>query len=209
MQSGRSAAPAVTGGFDRRREMGSTTHRRLVGLGAAVLLVSTMIVWHSGSASAVGPTTASLTAELERASGGKARFAVRRETGAATFAGGSLEAPLQAAAGGTPSVAARRFIDRYGPMFGVAEPSADLAEVSTFQAASGVTAVRYQQRHQGVPVLAGQIAVQMDTTAASCRPRARHFPRSTSTSTRRCRLRMLQRPPATSPPSTTGSQPIC
>ena len=85
--------------------MGSTTQRSLFGLGAVMLLASSVLSW-TDSASAVGPTMSSLTAELERASGGKAKVAVRAETGAATFVGGSLDAPLQAAAGGTPSIAA-------------------------------------------------------------------------------------------------------
>ena len=141
--------------------MRSMATRRLFGLGAAALLAATTVTWGTGRANAVAPTTSSLTAELERASGGKARIALRPETGAATFAGGSVDSPLQPAVGGTPSVAARQFIDHYGPMFGVAKPATDLTEMSTFEAGSRVTAVRFQQRYQGVPVLAGEIAVQI------------------------------------------------
>ncbi len=46
-------------------------------------------------------------------------------------------------------------------MFGVAKPATDLTELSTFETGSRVTAVRFQQRYQGVPVLGGEIAVQI------------------------------------------------
>ncbi|MEP7204477.1 MAG: M4 family metallopeptidase, partial [Ilumatobacteraceae bacterium] len=143
-----------------RAGLRSMAYRRLLGLGAAAALVGTAVSYGAPSVNAVGPTTSSLTAELQHASNGRAKIALRHETGAATFVGGALGSPLQAA-GGSPSVAARRFIDHYGLMFGVSKPVTDLTEMGSFDAGSQVTAVRFQQRYHGVPVLAGEIAVQV------------------------------------------------
>ena len=40
-----------------------------------------------------------------------------------------------------------------GPMFGVTKPATDLTEMASSDAGSQVTAVKYQQRYEGVPVI--------------------------------------------------------
>ncbi len=86
---------------------------------------------------------------------------MRPQTGAVTFIGGSDAHPLDPPHDGTPSQNARRFIDHYGSLFGVANPSTDLTELLVFNGTSGDAAVRFQQRFRGLPVMAAEIAVQI------------------------------------------------
>jgi Zn-dependent metalloprotease len=106
--------------------------------------------------------TASLMEELQAVTDGQATIAVRPETGALAFIGGSEAHPLDGSEAGTPSQVARRFIDHYGTAFGVASPATDLTELPAFAAGVG-SAIRFQQHYNGVPVLAGEIAVQIGT----------------------------------------------
>ena len=131
------------------------------------VVVGALAVWSaaavSGSAAATPPNggdAAALTAELQQATSGKARLAYSNDTGAATFAGGTEAMPLAAARAGTPAQIARGFVDRYGPLFGVADPQSDLTELQVFKSVTN-TAIRYQQRYRGIPVLAGELAVQV------------------------------------------------
>lgn len=86
-------------------------------------------------------------------------------TGTLSFAGASASQPLQRPTGAGSSAAARQFVDSYGPAFGVATPTRDLTEFRSFHGAAG-DAVRYQQTYQGVPVIGGEIAVQLAPTGA-------------------------------------------
>ena len=103
-----------------------------------------------------------LVSEL-RASG--ARIDRHAATGQVRFIGGSRARP---AAGrellghpATVAVAADRFLARYGPLFGVAKPGSGLRQVRAVSAPGGGTFVRYQQVHRGVPVLGGEITIQV------------------------------------------------
>ena len=94
-----------------------------------------------------------------------ARFAVREASDAVTFIGASADHPLQSRSGDSLAAIGRRFVDRYSELFGVGRT--DLTELTTFAGRSGTGgAVRYQQEYDGVPVMAGQIAVQIDADGA-------------------------------------------
>ncbi|HEY7626037.1 MAG TPA: M4 family metallopeptidase, partial [Ilumatobacteraceae bacterium] len=103
---------------------------------------------------------ASLSDELEQETDGRATVAIRDESGTATFVGGSKAAPLSPRRGSAAQTA-RQFVDHYAPMFGVDDPTTDLTESAEFNSPEGGSVVRYQQRHHGVPVLAGEVAVQL------------------------------------------------
>ncbi len=134
----------------------------LLTVGVVTLFVATNISWGTSAAQTpVSPSTPSLVGELQRQSGGRATVALRPETGAATFVGGSPTDPLAAPTAAPPSNVARSFIDHYGPLFGVANPASDLTQLRVFTSESGNSAVRFQQRYLGLPVLAGELAVQV------------------------------------------------
>ncbi|HEX3089486.1 MAG TPA: M4 family metallopeptidase, partial [Ilumatobacteraceae bacterium] len=102
--------------------------------------------------------------QLQDSAGGTAEIAVSPETGAVTFIGGSAGRSLEAAVGGQPTHVARQFVDQYGLLFGVVNPTSELTQMNAFTADSGDSAIRYQQTYRGVPVFAGEIAVQLDST---------------------------------------------
>src|SRR4051794_1702052 len=110
-----------------------------------------------------------LRAELQATSGGAVRFA-SRDSGDITFIGGSAQHPLQARDDGDHGdmhAIGRRFIDDYGTLFGVADSHSQLAELQAFAGPAGTGgAVRYQQTFRGVPVMAGEVAVQVDAAGA-------------------------------------------
>ncbi|MCU1391474.1 MAG: peptidase thermolysin, partial [Ilumatobacteraceae bacterium] len=116
------------------------------------------------------PAVVALAARLQRVTGGTATVAVRAGTGDVTFIGSTAHHPLQASADGDGSTAdasdaARQFVDDYGQMFGVDDASTDLTQLTVFDGQGG-DAVRFQQRYEGLPVLAGQVAVQVDDEGA-------------------------------------------
>ncbi|MEY2582566.1 MAG: bacillolysin, partial [Ilumatobacteraceae bacterium] len=139
------------------------------GLFFAASLLLVLAPTSTGVAKPISPDTGSaesLRSELQRAAGGRARIAVTPANGQVTYMGGSRAHPLSAPDGQEPSRNARDFIDHYGPLLGVANPSTDLTELTVFNADAGNTAVRYQQRYRNVPVFAGEIAVQVGANGA-------------------------------------------
>ena len=63
------------------------------------------------------------------------------------------------------SAAARSNINDFAPLFGVNNPATDLKAVSTIAGPAGPI-VRFQQTHNGVPVIGGQLVVSDNTTGA-------------------------------------------
>ena len=126
----------------------------------------------SGRGDGGGDSDTTLRAELDASAGGAAQFAARKGSGGVTFIGGSadnpLQAPLDAAdGGGDLSAVGRHFVGRYGTLFGAASGTSNLAEAAAFAGRTGVGgALRYQQMFHGVPVIAGQVAVQIDAAGA-------------------------------------------
>jgi hypothetical protein len=142
--------------------------RRLL-LSIGVLATVATLTISSGASWATSPPRSAATPlldQLQRDSGGSAEVVLGPQTGKATFLGGTNARPLAAPVAGPPSTAARRFIDQYGGLFGIANPSSDLAEVRAFTSKSGNSAVRYQQRYAGLPVFAGELAVQVGNAGA-------------------------------------------
>ncbi|MCU1360484.1 MAG: putative thermolysin family peptidase, partial [Ilumatobacteraceae bacterium] len=114
-----------------------------------------------------GKSNAALQAQLQATSGGQATIAFNDTTGDATYLGGSEAHPLQAKGGDGQEALARRFVDTYAPLFGIADASKDLQQTQSFNGDAGTGgAVRYQQTINGVPVIAGVIAVQVASDGA-------------------------------------------
>lgn len=95
-----------------------------------------------------------------------ARVGVHAGTGKVSFIGSDPGAPLQTAAaakGLLADAAAMAFIRDLGPLFGLRDPGKELKIMKQGSMADGRSMVRYQQLHQGVPVIAGEIIVNMDS----------------------------------------------
>ncbi|MFN8039999.1 MAG: M4 family metallopeptidase [Acidimicrobiales bacterium] len=102
-----------------------------------------------------------LVAELQQAGGGAVAVQRRPETGAVSLVGGSPAAPLTTERTSDHGAAARGFVDRYGPLFGVDEAGESLVEVRRTSSQAGGTAVRFEQRYAGVPVFGAGVSVQV------------------------------------------------
>jgi Zn-dependent metalloprotease len=106
-----------------------------------------------------------LIARLDHETSGRVRIAYHAETGKVRFIGADLEHTIPRSAGvaasATPELAARAFLSNYGALFGLADQARDLT-VMRAPAYAGQTFVRFQQRYQGIPVMGGELIVQVD-----------------------------------------------
>jgi bacillolysin len=107
--------------------------------------------------------------ELLREELGRARIASHDETGRVRFVGLPRGRPAAVpGTGASPVAAARAFVDRYGPAFGAGGPGQDSLQVvgtrrpDTPEGGGAAATVRLQQTHEGIPVLAGELNVQLD-----------------------------------------------
>ena len=109
------------------------------------------------------PTPASALAQTLGPSG---RLSYHTHTGKVRFVGADPSRPIPRAAGlatdADPEQAARAFLAAYGPAFGLADQGRELTLLRRRQADRGRAFVRFQQVHQGVPVLGGELIVQLD-----------------------------------------------
>jgi len=115
----------------------------------------------AATAQAGPPDRQALRSQLLQAADGRGRLAEHRATGRTRFFGTNLDRPV-AAAGGSPEAAARSFLATYGPLFGADAPGRDLRLARTKAADQGRSSVRFQQTHRSVPVLGGELIVNLD-----------------------------------------------
>ena len=94
---------------------------------------------------------------------------VRRDyhsgTGQLTFLGADPASPIEAPgaqARGGAGLQAAAFLEVYGREFGLNNPSEELALIRSIQSGLGRTSTRYQQQYRGIPVLAGELAMNRD-----------------------------------------------
>lgn len=112
-----------------------------------------------------GSVSRALVAELGRVGGSTTVVAQRPGTPFISFVAGRPDKPLTPPSGDDASKTARAFIDRYGPAFGVSSPATALREDRRGVGRVGQV-VRFSQRIDGVPVLAGELAVQVGSDGA-------------------------------------------
>ncbi len=104
-----------------------------------------------------------LVATLQDGSDGDVTIDRDPVTGAVTFVGTEAGTPLTSPteSSGDPARAAGRFVATFGPLFGAGGP-ADLERESVEPRVDGGATVRYRQQVGDVPVLAGELSVQLD-----------------------------------------------
>ncbi len=94
-----------------------------------------------------------------------ARIALHSGTGAVRMVGGSVQHPVASRAElGRPAnanAAATAFLQRNAGLFGVSDPGADLQLAKQQSASRGRTILRYQQLYHGIPVMAGDLVVDV------------------------------------------------
>ena len=124
---------------------------------------------HHQAVSAAGrdipPGLAGLVDEIESVTGGAAEVSFDAGTGKARFVRTALASPVPQPASlpatATPEQAARGFFSEYGSLFGVTNQAKQLSTSRTATVADGRSFVRFQQLHNGVPVMGGELIVQV------------------------------------------------
>jgi len=114
------------------------------------------------------PTDGALIGQLQQETEGQVRISYHARTGKVRFIGTDLEhaitQPVKLAAEATSEEAARRFLAVYGQLFGLTDQAQELTVMRTQTADRGRSFVRLQQVYQGIPVLGGELVVQMDSS---------------------------------------------
>lgn len=107
-----------------------------------------------------------LLADLRAKTAGHAEVAYHAATGRVRFIGTDLSHPIapaqRFAASATAEQAARSYAAEYGALFGLQDPARELRLRSDLASRDGRSFVRFQQVHQGVPVLGGELIIQTD-----------------------------------------------
>jgi Zn-dependent metalloprotease len=129
-------------------------------LGASIVLAALV----AGTVLAQDPGTPNRDALLVEL--GRGRVALNDESGTLRFAAGSAARPAASRARlgprANPRATARAFMSRYSSLFGIRDAARDLRITRESRAAGGSTFVRFEQQHAGVPVIAGELTVQVD-----------------------------------------------
>ncbi len=165
-----------TEGGGRRKVFGRAGEAagRLTAIAAVALFALALVV--SPAAAARGDARA---AALERRLGQGAEVKAHEETGKVRFIGTEPGEPIAAPNGASPPAAARAFLDDHAKAFGLDDASRELRVEATDDLANGRSSVRLQQLHRGVPVIAGELVVNLDARR-TCSRRAERLRRSTA-----------------------------
>ena len=131
----------------------------------AVLLFLASFCTINVSSSPLSPPDA--VQALQQATGGRVRISYHAETGKVRFIGTDqahpIAQPAQLAGDVTPEVAARSFLATYGGLFGLTDPAQELSVMRARTLDEGGSMVRFQQVYRGIPVLGGELIVNMDS----------------------------------------------
>jgi bacillolysin len=142
--------------------------RELVGLrGSLLLAVLALVAVLSGSAFAQEPDApggdARLIDQLDEAG---AKVEKHSQTGEVRFVGTSrgraIGRPDRIAADAPAGSAARAHLTRYGKLFGIRDEARELRTEKVKKAGKGRSVVRFQQIYKDVPVLGGELNVNLD-----------------------------------------------
>ena len=112
------------------------------------------------------PGDEALVDQLQQATGDGIRISYHAQTGKVRFIGTdrghSIPRPEGAQADADPEQAARAFLDIYGRLFGLRDQATELAVLRSRAADGNRSFVRFQQVYQGVPVVGGELVIQVD-----------------------------------------------
>ena len=139
------------------------THRFPFVAGAALLILAIA----ASPAVARGPAGAPTAPTVRELSGTfhGATVAFRADTGAVRMIGGTAARPAatRAELGGpaTAAAAANAFLARTATLFGISDAQQDLQVASTQAATGQRTVIRYRQLYRGIPVMAGDLVVDV------------------------------------------------
>jgi hypothetical protein len=137
-----------------------------------VLFVGQAIAASSSSAPDTGVSPQkeqnALVNQLNQLTGSKVRMGTHALTGKVRYIGvdpsNPIRQPAALSAKPTPEEAARGFLSTYGTLFGLVDQARELSVMQTKSAEQGGSFVRFQQVHSGIPVLGGELIVQVNSS---------------------------------------------
>ncbi|MFZ3065949.1 MAG: M4 family metallopeptidase [Nitrospirota bacterium] len=106
----------------------------------------------------------SLLKQLKQITSDRADIAYHAKTGYVRFIGADLQNPIPTGlpSDAAPEDAARAFLSTYGKLFGITNQKQELAVMREKTIDGNRSFVRFQQKHNGIPVLGGELNVQTD-----------------------------------------------
>ena len=133
-------------------------------------LVAGFVVCAAGAIPAIATASPSAgekrATQLEQRLGFGVTASPHQETNRVRFVGSAPGRPIPRPAGvpasSAPEALARGFLEHYGDSFGVSDQARELALEAVGEAPRGRSSVRFQQRVDGVPVLGGELVVNLD-----------------------------------------------
>jgi Zn-dependent metalloprotease len=135
-------------------------------VGALALLTATLVTIATPSATAQQPgkpEAASAAVELSEAVGPGGHVSAQVSGGPVTFVGAASGRSIAVDGDGSdPAQSAQAFVQEFGEAFGETSPARDLEIERTTEMGAGGESVHYQQLERGVPVIAGELNVQVD-----------------------------------------------
>jgi bacillolysin len=138
----------------------------LMGMGLLLLepMSNSTAIEYEGRA---GVNTNGLIQQLQLVTNGGVTVSTDTDTGKVRFVGTELSSPMPQPASLSPGAsaeeAARGFMSAYGEMFGLADQASQLVAAKTSETEDGRSFVRFQQLYEGVPVLGGELIVQVSS----------------------------------------------
>jgi len=133
-----------------------------------ILLLSTVSSSAFSNPYSQEPPLPALIEHLQRQTEGKVRISYHAQTGKVRFIGTDpahpIPRPATLAPQATPEQAARHFLSTYGRLFGLTDQANELTVMRTKLADRGRSFVRFQQVYHSVPVMGGELIVQVDAS---------------------------------------------
>ena len=80
-----------------------------------------------------------------------------------TKPGNPIQQPVQSLRSASPEEAARGYLSKCGSLFGISDQSAELVVKRQKKTQNGRSVIRFQQTYQGVPVIGGELVVQLNS----------------------------------------------
>lgn len=112
------------------------------------------------------PSDQQLIDQLKQDTQNKVRISYHPDTGKVSFIGTepvhTIPRPSFVPVKATPEEAARGFLVKYGQLFGLRDAAGELSLMEEQPLKEGRVFVRFQQRYHNIPIVAGELIVQMN-----------------------------------------------
>src|SRR5262245_11280389 len=133
-----------------------------VGLTAIVTLVAAAVGGPSAAATGKTGIDRALVAQLKQTARGSVTVSEKRATKRVGFVGAGLNGDLLPSSSAPPRSKAKEFLEQYGGLLGVDDPSSELVSAGSTTDAYGGTHIAYRQVYRGLPVFGAVLKAHVD-----------------------------------------------